>query len=1003
MKIPNLDNRDSEKILDQIKSLAKQYVPEWRYDEEDPDFGVVFSKIFADMFESTITRYNRTSYNNYISFLNLMGAKLLPPTSAAGMIKVTAVPGSDGIHIDKGTSLYASADNEQGKVFYQTQDSMFVTPAKLKGIFMTDKDADSIVNVYDAQNKEDANLQPFRVFDTTSYKNLQSHVVYFENEKVFETLDFTDIEIDINNKYSVKSNEILPGIFSNKDLTIWQYYKEDEWHDIEDVQRTENGVRIKFDDSIDLCEIMGKESRYVRCLFKKVPEEDIKLSQVSCSSSAVKVQPEICLLESDELAKNDFFPFGEQYSSYTSFYISSTEALGKAGAKVDIELDMQFVGVKSDMPDMPDNTRYKLIMTDMDFDTKEESDVEIERVVWEYWNGEGWSRIYEDDKNEDFFIKKDNDSHKKVISFICPKDVEIVSVGSKRSRYIRARIVKVKNQFNIAGKYITPYIHNIDISYNYGNEKVLCKKIFVESNLQKYVRALPSYDDKPLLTKIECEYPAIYMCFDRPLTRGPIRILFDIERGIYQDNPSTRYEYYCIDSQGNGVWKNIDAMDLTDNFAHSEIVSIIGKNDFGKAQFGGLEGYFIRIINHDKRYHDITNPRKKPIINGIHFNTVSIIQKETVDPEYFYINKDEENKICDLSQKGICELEVWVNEKGSLSTVEQERFINNPNPNVRLEYDSKGTVSEVWIKWDNIDNITSAGMTDRVYEVDYSRGRVIFGNGRYGKIPTSQPQESIMIEYSVSLGSQGNVDANEIKGFTGSVPYINSVENIKSIVGGVDMETIESAAKRVSCDIKGMNRIVSIDDFESTINCFDRNINKVKCIPHVDKYGNKKDGAISIVILPKDYMQGYEKFLVLSKRVQGFIEEKAPATLVNFSKVQIFEALYLELSVRLEVVITDYNMYQNVYQDIYDRLESFLNPITGNFDRNGWDIGQVPRKELIYNYIKNIENIKWIKSINIFAKLITPEGKKDIDFDDIRDNQFIVPVFGEPEINMSID
>ena len=67
-KIPNLDNRDYSKLLEEVKELARQYTPEWNFDEKSSDFGVVFSKIFCKMMENTISKYNKTSYNHYLTY-----------------------------------------------------------------------------------------------------------------------------------------------------------------------------------------------------------------------------------------------------------------------------------------------------------------------------------------------------------------------------------------------------------------------------------------------------------------------------------------------------------------------------------------------------------------------------------------------------------------------------------------------------------------------------------------------------------------------------------------------------------------------------------------------------------------------------------------------------------------------------------------------------------------------------------------------------------------------
>ena len=144
------------------------------------------------------------------------------------------------------------------------------------------------------------------------------------------------------------------------------------------------------------------------------------------------------------------------------------------------------------------------------------------------------------------------------------------------------------------------------------------------------------------------------------------------------------------------------------------------------------------------------------------------------------------------------------------------------------------------------------------------------------------------------------------------------------------------------------------------------------------------------------------QFQGIKNRIWEFIDKKAPATLANSTRLRIFEVGYVETLVSVDVVIEDFNLYQGVYSGIELRLKKFLDPVTGNFSGKGWEIGQFPRKDFIYNYIKVVPNIKWINSINIFTNLVTPEGKQEIDFEVVKKKKFVVPVFGTPEINILI-
>ena len=68
--VPKFDSRSAEDIMVEIKNLAAQYTPEWSFDANSDDLGIVFSKVYSKMMENTITKYNRMSYNYYLTFLD---------------------------------------------------------------------------------------------------------------------------------------------------------------------------------------------------------------------------------------------------------------------------------------------------------------------------------------------------------------------------------------------------------------------------------------------------------------------------------------------------------------------------------------------------------------------------------------------------------------------------------------------------------------------------------------------------------------------------------------------------------------------------------------------------------------------------------------------------------------------------------------------------------------------------------------------------------------------
>lgn len=1007
--IPKLDERDYKDLLKNVKALAKEYTPEWNFDENSSDLGVTFAKVFCNMMESTISRYNKSSYNYYLTFLNMLGMKLRPSAPAEGMIVAKALGNSEGQYIDKGTALFADADTDDGKVIYETTEPLSVIDTSINSIYLTEPKSDFMGCLVDKSSDDDSDKakdsefsKPFRIFDNVFCKNLQCHELYFGDETVFD-MSNTNIEFSFYNKFSAKGQKRLPEMFSDPENVTWEYYDGKEWVKVDSFKQTESGVNVVFKGKTQITTVVDKTSRFIRCRFKRIPEGGISLSKIIYRSFSEVLDPENYILDANELDKKDFFPFGEQYNMYNTFALKCDEALTKKGATIELSADIQFVKIEVDLQS-PDK-KYKHIMSEMDFADIQPDDVEIEKVIWEYWNGSGWARLDVDKSNDEFFkVSENNKDVHRTVKFKCPQDITSVVLGPEEGYFVRARIAKMRNQFDFYANYITPYVHEFKVKYEYEGEGHTLGDLIVRTDMKENVIDMTNGGIFDVMKDTLCRYPAMYFNLRKPLTQGMIRIFVDIEERVHRFNPALKWEYLAEDTKSGGSrWEHIDVMDNTDGFSHSEVVTLIGKNNFKEATLFGQTGYFIRIINPDGKYSDKENISEYPVIRDMRFNAVRVIQRDTRPPEYFFIDKDEENKVCNLAFKNVSNVSVWIDEIGTISTKEQEKFLEMSREFVEPEYDNEGRLEHIWIKWEPVSNLVAYGMKDRVYEVDYPKGEIVFGNGTNGKIPPSQYNESIRINYCICSGTKGNVEEHTVRDFMKAFVNIDSIDNPSPIMGGVDKETIDNAARRVFGQISGGNRLVSLSDFEDSICCNDRNIYKVKCLSHVDEHSKDAMGITSVAVLPRKFMQGYEKFQGIKDRIWKYMDEKAPATLSQSSRLRIFEVGYVETSVDLDVVIDDFNSYQSVYKDIESRLQNFLNPVTGNFSGNGWEIGEFPKKELIYNYIKTIPGIKWIKSINIFTKIITPEGKKEIDFEEVKTKRFVVPVYGQPSINISLN
>ena len=131
-----LDSRSVEDIQNQIKSLAASYVPEWNFTSSNPDIGSVLALIFANQMSKNVNRFNHMLERYRTELVNLMEISPLPAKPAETTILMNVASEAEGgVGIPKGSKFLA--DTEEGKIVFETEFPVYLTPSRLKTMFMT--------------------------------------------------------------------------------------------------------------------------------------------------------------------------------------------------------------------------------------------------------------------------------------------------------------------------------------------------------------------------------------------------------------------------------------------------------------------------------------------------------------------------------------------------------------------------------------------------------------------------------------------------------------------------------------------------------------------------------------------------------------------------------------------------------------------------------------------------------------------------------------------------
>ncbi len=174
MQIPKREKKTKKEILESIGACAKQYVPEWRYDPENPDAGSALVSLFADMMCENIRRFNLSLTGDLFSFFDEIHAKMLPAQPAEGFFTFTLPDGVEEAEaVPKGTRILA--DGETGPVVFETQEEVLVRPMELQKIYLSKPKEDGLYQVFDREREE---MPSFFLFQNQG-ENLERHRIFF--------------------------------------------------------------------------------------------------------------------------------------------------------------------------------------------------------------------------------------------------------------------------------------------------------------------------------------------------------------------------------------------------------------------------------------------------------------------------------------------------------------------------------------------------------------------------------------------------------------------------------------------------------------------------------------------------------------------------------------------------------------------------------------------------------------------------------------------------------
>jgi hypothetical protein len=257
------------------------------------------------------------------------------------------------------------------------------------------------------------------------------------------------------------------------------------------------------------------------------------------------------------------------------------------------------------------------------------------------------------------------------------------------------------------------------------------------------------------------------------------------------------------------------------------------------------------------------------------------------------------------------------------------------------------------------------GGDPRVFAVDRESGVVSFGNGYAGMRPP--PGAAIVASYAWGGGRAGNVAAGAVKAGP-LLPAGFKVANPVPTWGGDDGETPTEASRRMPLQLKHRDRAVSAEDFRDVVRGTPGvAIGRVEVLPsYHPQLGAPSPGVVTLLLVPDDPLRP-EGPVPDRLFLQAVCRHLEPRRLVT-TEVRLRGPDYEPLTLAVGFDVVPGADLAVVREAIKAALRSFLSPLRGGQDGQGWPLDKPVEDRELWAQAARVENVAAIRGVRMWDR-----------------------------------
>ena len=278
-------------------------------------------------------------------------------------------------------------------------------------------------------------------------------------------------------------------------------------------------------------------------------------------------------------------------------------------------------------------------------------------------------------------------------------------------------------------------------------------------------------------------------------------------------------------------------------------------------------------------------------------------------------------------------------------------------------------------QWKEVAELFSHGPTDQVFTVDPLTGIVTFGDGKHGATVPPGFRNVRAAEYKVGSGAESAVGSDEIKTLLNSAPFVTGVTNPLPASSGVGRESQLEAIRRGPETIRSRQRSVTVADYAVMARFAPgADVRKAHAISgyHPQFPGQHIPGVVGVLVVPQVDEEGppvpdEQALRAVSQFLTG---SAAPAGVEVVAAAPAYRYIRAEVGFIADRGVDVGEMIRN----ISDELDTYLHPLTGGNDEEGWPFGgTLFFAELLQRLLTQVNGVRAVPRLRLIVDGV-PQG-----------------------------